>query len=312
MRHRLPPAVFVVAGLLFASGCASADKAQPDRLYIGAWNIEWLDQPERRSGPAKGVTREAADLADYIEWSGVSMLSLQEITRNADDGSARSDTLIETFAMVSERTGGQWEHVVFPSSRNQNVGVAWDMTRLTLLSEPDGWEIPVDRSEGSQGRNLWSRPPRAMHFSTGDGKTDFVVIPIHMKSNYGGDFSQHRAEEARALVDALPAVRERFGDSDIVIIGDTNSPSHSDDSIAAYEAAGFVDLNDEDAITYWRGTALDRILVPADQPEFESRFFLVGFDLYADRVGTDLRGFKVRWSDHFMVISWIEIQPDDD
>jgi hypothetical protein len=296
-------------------GCASTTKAPPAAdaasIRIGSWNIEWLDNPAMRSGPAKGVRQNPEDLADYIDASGVRVLALQELATNAPDGSPTNATLNEALAILNRDGAHRWRHVIFPSSRNQNVGVAWDELAVTALGDTSGYVVPIDRASAEDGA-IWSRPPRALFFTTGDGLTDFVIIPIHMKSNYGGDFSARRTDEARALAAALPEIARTFNDHDVFIIGDTNSPHHTDESIRAFEDAGLIDLNAGDASTYWRGPSLDRALVPADQPEFASPGFEVFFDGFAGPRGIDLDDFKVRWSDHRMVVFTALIMPDDD
>ena len=308
-----PTLLSMALALVALTGCSSAPKPEGPTLLVGSWNIEWLGQPDRRSGPASGVAQRPEDLADYIAFSGVSVLALQEITTDRElSGVPGSTTMDEALRLVSARTGGRWRHTLFPSARNQNVGVAWDETRVTLLSDELGWPVPVERLESSQGRVVWSRPPRAMFFSAGDGKTDFVMIPVHMKSNWGGNFAQHRALEARTLVDALERVRIRFGDLDVMVIGDTNCPNHADEAIRVFEDAGLVDLNDEDHWTYWRTTALDRALVPGDQVEFADREFEVVFETYTGARRIGLTDFKARWSDHLMVVTPIRVMDDDD
>lgn len=298
-----------------AIGCTTtpdSPKHASENLRVGSWNIEWLDNPAMRSGPAKGVQQSAEDLADYIGASGVSVLALQELATNAPDGSSTSDTLNAALAILNRDGDHRWRHVIFPSSRNQNVGVAWDELAVTALSDTAGHSIPLDRAASADGGALWSRPPRALYFTAGVGLTDFVIIPIHMKSNYGGDFSERRAAEARALAAALPEIESTFADHDVFIIGDTNSPHHTDESIRAFEAAGLIDLNAGDAVTYWRGSSLDRALVPAAQPEFASPGFVVFFDEFAGPRGIDLNDFKVRWSDHRMVVFTLRVMADDD
>ena len=131
-------------------------------------------------------------------------------------------------------------------------------------------------------------------------------------SDYGGDFAVHRAAEAGVLAIALPEVESHFADFDVFIIGDTNSRRHDDQSIRIFEDAGLIDLNDADESTYWRGSALDRILVPDDQPEFASPGFEVFFNTYAEARGINLTDFKRRWSDHQMVIFTLRVMNDDD
>jgi hypothetical protein len=322
-KHTVGAAALAVSMIFI--GCASTTKAPPAAdaasIRIGSWNIEWLNNANFRSMPARGIRQTPEDLADYIEASGVSVLALQEIVStgamivDATDESYHypvNGTLLEVASILRDRTGQRWRHTLFPSTRDQNVGVMWNSGAVTLKSTIEGEVVPLDRAAFDDGDELWSRPPRALFFMTGDGLTDFVIIPVHMKSNYGGDFSARRTDEARALAAALPEIARTFNDHDVFIIGDTNSPHHTDESIRAFEDAGLIDLNAGDASTYWRGPSLDRALVPADQPEFASPGFEVFFDGFAGPRGIDLDDFKVRWSDHRMVVFTALIMPDDD
>lgn len=293
-------------GPLRAHPQASAAPGAPIR--VGAWNIEWLGSPQRRSGPARGVLQSPADLADYIADSGVRILGLEEIAADDELGLA-SSIVAQALSQVEQRIGGRWTHRLLParSGRNQLVGLAWDTARVTAVGEPRRIvESPEPRAGAAR---LWSRPPHGQLFSAGPGLTDFVVVPIHMKSDYDGDFSAHRAREAELLVTALPGV---FDDRDILIIGDSNCDAHSEPAVAVFAHAGLVDLNSADWPTFWRGQALDRAFVPTSQPEFADRLFEVRRDDYLARRGLSAEQFKTRCSDHFMIVTQVRVMPDDD
>lgn len=286
---------------------ATARRHEPIR--VGAWNIEWLGTPQRRSGPAKGQARTPKALAEYILAADVDVLGLEEIKIDADDGTDTNTLLSAAFEIVEEKRGGHWEHRVFPTHRGRDLccGIAWDAARVTPLGEP---RIVTDPNiESVQDRTIWSRPPRGWLFSAGDGLTDFVVIVIHMKSNYGGDFSQHRGQEAQYLVADLP---DAFDDPDVLIIGDANCSTHTEAAVSAIRAAGFVDLNAGDIETHWRYGPLDRAFVPTGQPEFARQCFDVLSDSFFAAHELTVTDFKVRYSDHFMVITEIDVGADDD
>ncbi|MBU0637860.1 MAG: hypothetical protein KKB50_03275 [Planctomycetes bacterium] len=319
MRIRRCLAVLIIAvGLLAAAGCQTpgakragvAQGTEPSFIRVGAWNIEWLGTEDRRSGPARGHAQTAADLAEYIAASRVAVLGLEEIARSDEQGPWTSDRLDEAFELVAQRTGGRWQHRLFPASRNQLCGVAWDTTKVTPVGQPRAIVAPQENS--AQNRPLWSRPPQGQMFSAGDGLTDFVVIVVHMKSNYGGDFAQHRGEEAQAFVAALPAARQGFADDDLMIVGDVNCSSHAEPAVVAYELAGFVDLNAADQDTHWKYGPLDRIFVPADQPEFPQDRFKVHYADFVQTHNLTAEQFKIRYSDHFMITTELRVTADDD
>ena len=292
-----------------AHSSVSAESGQ--QIRIGAWNIEWLGSPESRSGPAKHIAQKPEALADYIKAGHVAVLAVEECAVTEESPMLQNETLRAALNQINQQTGSRWSHRLFParSGRNQNVGVCWDARAVTPIGEP----ILVTPAEGesSQGKPLWSRPAWAQKFSAGDGLTDFYVIPMHLKSDYQGKFDAHRAEEARELIAQLPQ-RISDGDHDIIIAGDSNADTHNEPAVEALVGAGFVDLNARDTSTHVRYGALDRIFVPADQPEFKGRVFEVLSENYRSAKGLSSEAFKKYYSDHFMVITTIVVMPDDD
>lgn len=305
----LPLLVSCQASAPHSGSAPLATAASHAPIRVGAWNIEWLGTPESRSGPAKGVAQTADDLAEYIAAARVDILGLEEIGASEHADPPSSDTLAAAFDAVSRRGGGHWRHRLFParSGRNQLCGVAWNERRVTPVGAPRVATEPSAQS--AQGKPLWSRPPWGQTFSAGDGLTDFVVVVVHMKSDYGGDFAEHRAGEAATLA---RDIRAAFSDGDLLIIGDANCDTHSEPAVAALEQAGFVDLNRADAATHLRYGALDRAFVTAAQPEFAARTFEVHSDAFLEQHALTRDDFKRRFSDHFMVITTIAVLADDD
>lgn len=278
-------------------------------IRIGAWNIEWLGTPGSRSGPAKNIAQKSESLAEYIEAAKVDVLALSEIATTVDGPPPTNDTLTAAFAEIDKRTGSHWRHQLLParSGRNQNTGIAWNERAVTAVGKPV--LLTPDKEESGQSKPLWSRPAYGQMFTMGAGKTDFVVIPIHMKSDYGGKFDAHRADEARELMEELP---RRVTDGDVIIIGDSNADTHDEPAIGVFAGAGFTDLNSRDISTHTRYGALDRVFVPANQPELKGRFFEVMSDEFRSKHGLSIDEFKRNYSDHFMIVTTIAIGSDDD
>ncbi|MEZ6068243.1 MAG: hypothetical protein R3B90_21590 [Planctomycetaceae bacterium] len=66
-------------------------------------------------------------------------------------------------------------------------------------------------------------------------------------------------------------MREHFDDEDLILLGDFNCLAADESALQTLTMAGFLDLNNEDAITYATSqhqSPFDRILVPAGQSEF--------------------------------------------
>ncbi len=311
------PAASTQAATDVTDGATEALTITPRKIRIGAWNIEWLSQPDKRYGDAQGKTQTAEDLADYILAARVEALALEEICpTNLDnpesydpevDGPLDNEVLRAALEIVSKRTKGEWLFRLFPSAgttrwTNQLTGIAWNSTKLTVLGE--SW--PVIDYDKSQSKS-WYRPPWATAFSTGEGMTDLVIIPIHMKAYE--EAAPHRAKEAAELVEALA---NSDGDPDVLIIGDSNCHKGDEQAIAIYKAAGFIDLNKRDLPTHVGTPPLDRVFVPKDQPEFAKRFFQVFDKPYMARRRLKPNGFHERYSDHFMVITTVQAGEDDD
>ena len=300
-----------------------AAAADAQELRIGSWNIEWLGKPDDRSGAGKDIAQDPGDLADLIVTSRVAVLGVCEIVSNISGRPIRSREIEATIEAIRKKTGDGWQYVLFPGRNDgdQLTGVLWNARVVTAETPSDKpfdttkdipWAVPVGKGRSSQGSGLWNRPPHAMKFSSGKGKTDFVIVVLHMKADYNGDFAQHRKEEADALVAAIPATRKQFHDEDIVLVGDTNCSGDHEPAIISMERAGFFDLNGAHRATHWRGGSMDRQLVPSAQPEFAGHGFDVVSDSYMNKRGIDAREYKRRFSDHFMVVGTIKVMPDDD
>lgn len=301
----------------------SVPTADVQEIRVGSWNIEWLGKPEDRSGAGQGVAQDPSDLADLIVTSRVAVLGVCEVVSNISGRPIRSRELESTIDSIKKKTGDVWQYVLYPGRNDgdQLTGAMWNPRVVTAETASDQpfdtakdtpWAVPVGRGRSSQGSGLFNRPPHAMKFSAGKGKTDFVVVVLHLKADYNGDFAQHRREEADVLVSALPAVRKQFHDEDILLVGDTNCTGDHEPAIIALEKAGFFDLNALHRATHWRGGSMDRELVPASQPEFAAHTFEVISDSYMSKRGIDAREYKRRFSDHFMVVGTIKVMADDD
>lgn len=285
--------------LLFASA-VYAD----EYVKIGAWNIEHLG--------ARDFGQHPKALAEHVQLAGVDVLALEEIYDTDNNAATRTNSkLDEMFALLNQQTGHNWEYVLFANKdqtdKSQLCGVAWNKARVSKVGNP--FRIPVV-DDPNDDFETWDRHPHAVKFSLGSGKTDFVVIPVHMKSNVdGASFGREQREaEARALVAKLGNVRTQFGeDKDIIIIGDTNCLDANETALAQFRQSGFKDLNDSDQPTFVNsnGSPFDRIFVPKNQQEFR-------FSRQYSLISSDHDAHDGFLSDHFLVMTLFRVMPDDD
>lgn len=285
-------------------------------LRLGTWNIEWLGKAENRSHPGRNVKQKPEDLAAYIVASQVDVLGLQEISD--DDALAdthTNKTLTLALNRVSEQTNQTWQHRLFPKPEgdiDQLCGVAWNAQKVTMQGEPHRITLTESTTDCPPH---WQRHPYATQFTLGHEKTDFVVIVLHMKSNRDGTGLGRcrRTGEARTLMQALPTVHQAFTDQDVVLLGDTNILAQTERAARIFRLAGFHDLNSDDVPTRWIGQSpFDRVFTPTGQSEFVSRQQQVFGQAFLDASGISREQFKRRFSDHFMVITEVAIDGDDD
>jgi hypothetical protein len=318
-----PWIIIVLSTLAAATGLIAAGQPQPPAaaqppagnaapLRVGTWNIEWLGRPERR---ASKVPQAADDVAKYVRASGADVLALNEISQTNDGPAPSNRTLAEAADWLARETGQPWKHMLFPkedpADRDQYCGVLWNAGRLTLVSVP--WKVPVRR--GPEQAELWRRHPYAVKFSTGEGRTDLVLIPVHMKSNVGGEAAtgRQRDAEAKALVRVLGTVQNQLGDDDVMVLGDCNCKTADELALRRYTAAGLRDLNAGDQLTWIKSARhdsapFDRILVPDDQPEFAGSTVRV---VRASHLGNE-ENFRRLLSDHYMLVTDVRVMTDDD
>jgi endonuclease/exonuclease/phosphatase family metal-dependent hydrolase len=292
MRHCLAVEALVVA-LLPAAGRAD------DYVVLGSWNIENLGQREFGQHPAA--------IAQHILTAGLDILALQEI--HDTDGNAVTRTnqkLDAVMTRINQDPTQDWAYALFPNrgdAPERLTGIAWNRKKVTNRGE---LRIPVEFAS----ERTWNRQPHAVKFSTRSGKTDLVVIPVHMKSNADGEDIGRAARqaEAAALIPKLAAVRSHFQDDDVVVIGDMNCLEASEAALAILADAGFRDLNARDAVTYRKGqfaSPFDRVFVPEQQAEFR-------FSLQYRLAPTDELLYQQRLSDHFLIKVAIQVLDDDD
>ena len=301
-------------GLPPAAAPRQAALTSPRSLRLGSLNLEWLGQPERRRRPYH-VPQDPAAMADYLIASRVDVLALQEISDTDGVNGRRTNHLLDrTFALMRQRGAGDWAYVLTaklaPSDTTQQTGVAWNRARVMPVGPPTRVNVAHPKyPHPREDRMLssWVRQPYAMKFSTGAGRTDFVLIVLHMKSNIEGPLTETiRRDEAASLIAQLPAVQEKHADRDVVLLGDTNFLSAREPAAQVFATSGFRDLNAADLRTYFSGAPFDRIFVPEAQPEFA---------LSAQKVlrpDTGLQDYRTRISDHFLVFTDVSVRVDDD
>ncbi len=304
-------------------------------LQIASWNIEHL------SGASREEKRQSAfALADHIEMAGIDIIALQEIYVTDSDevvrlfdnappvesravGAMRNRDLDIVCYLLEEHLKHRWAYEILPNrtpgDRSQLCAVMWDTERV---SKTGSMRIPV-RHE-IDGATLWDRAPHAIKFTTrmkvfrrdADNKwapteeaKSIALIPLHMKSNYGGATKNLRVreKEAQELCRHLDSVRSEL-DRSLILIGDTNVLKYDEPAIECFVNNGLVDLNNADGPTYWSrdygDSPFDRAFVAEGREEFRytRQYILRSSDLVThDRL----------LSDHYMIKISVKLYLDD-
>lgn len=297
--------------------------APPDAgfLRVGAWNIQNL-------GTRVLAPQKPADLVAYIAAASVDVLCLEEIhdddqKTDSDDAVApyKNATLNEMLPLLKAKTSDDWHYEMTDptpdNERCQTTGVLWRTARTEMKGR---WSLPVIAGKHPHSKEIyWKRRPEAFHFKALNGKADFILIPLHMKSNLGTEGTDMRPIEARQLSDCLASLIDHFkGEKDILLLGDTNiNPGeHGVQDVWA----SFTDLNLTERVTWnnpsegYPPAPFDRIFVPKGHPEFaKSTETIHGPYLKGGQTEEEwfLEHNKYR-SDHLLIWCDIAVDSDDD
>ncbi|MEY4766706.1 MAG: hypothetical protein RI907_3379 [Pseudomonadota bacterium] len=346
-RRACLPRLSVVGKLACALAASTATTAHAESpchhlLTVGAWNIQWLGNA--KAGHRK--PQQPADIASMVALAGVDILALAEVSADGGDasGQARNTTLDAAFAQLNAQ-GGRWTYALFPkregarAPQDQWTGLAWNAAAVTPVGGPVPLDARVDPAREEAIRQqldradantlIWSRWPQAMKFSAGPGLSDFVVVPMHLKSNIGGAATaQARAYEAELIVQALRRLPAALRDDDVVLLGDSNLLSADEPAAQALAQAGFKDCNPRDVGTHLSFKAgekrapFDRIFVRASQPESRDTcptagrghaprdFKVIKPQDWEPDIGNS--AYQARLSDHLLVRTTLCVLKDDD
>ena len=303
-------------------------------LQIGSWNIEHL------SGQSRADRKQSAyALADHIEMAGIDMLVLQEIYLTPEDDEVRlfdhhppipshahserrnADLDIVCY-LLEEHLDVPWSYVILPNrsagDRSQLCAVLWNATRVSLSGIH-----ALDVRHADDGDALWDRTPHVLSFASDievwrrapDGtwakvteRRTINIVPLHMKSNYGGVTQNRRirAKEAATLCAALGTfLNAPETDPSLMLLGDTNILRNDEPAIETFVSSGLVDLNNNDSTTYWSKqygeSPFDRVFVARNRPEFRytRQYVLRSSDLELhDRFLSDHDMIKVSVKDY--------------
>ncbi len=304
-------------------------------LQIASWNIEHL------SGASREEKRQSVyALADHIEMAGIDVIALQEvyvtdpneevrlfnnypIIESRATSERRNSDLDAVCYLLEEHLADKWAYLVVPNRQNgdksQLCAVMWNTARL---KQTELKRLEVEHK--IDGDTLWDRAPHAVTFTSPlkvwrkdtegewhqiEEHKSLTIVPLHMKSNYGGGTIniRKREKEARTLIEALGKAKDDL-DPSLILIGDTNVLKYDEPAIEIFVTNGFIDLNNTDSSTYWSrqygDSPFDRAFVAIDREEFKySRQYVLR--------SADLVLHDRFLSDHYMIKISVKLYLDD-
>jgi predicted extracellular nuclease len=269
-------------------------------IHVGTWNIEHFSK-------VGGRQENIYALAEHIQMGSLDVLALQEVysTGLDNDGRMRNKDLDAVLGLIKEHTEQSWEYVILEnrdaSDTSQLCCVAWNSQVVTLRKSV---KIPVKTQSGEM--RLWDRQTHGLLFKYAD-KTDFVIIPLHMKSNVGGATQNKRVRhaEAQELIAQMGWLRTELQDEDIIMLGDTNCLASHEPALKTITDAGFLDLNEADTRTFVSGAPFDRVFIPASRKVFRySRQYVM--------ISANPDDHDRYLSDHYLCKVVLKILSDDD
>ncbi|MCY2976911.1 MAG: hypothetical protein NTW52_19820 [Planctomycetota bacterium] len=316
--------------LFICSLCNPSFSNADETVRVGAWNIEWLGFPDKRSSFGSKTPQKPSTVAKYIHDAKVDILALEEIGIESLEKPYKSKPLQAIMDALKKEYKQDWEYILFPKTdypedtedffvRGQHCGIAWRADRVSQIG--DVYAVPVGKNE-MFGQKFFERRANAVKFSLGSSKTDLVVIPVHLKSNRTDDkekdpnyTAKQRQAELTSFVKNLDTLKTHFKDEDIILLGDTNIMTGETKTSGIMVNAGFMDLNEkEDGTTVAWGKSkypsapFDRVFVPKGQPEFNVKTQITHKPDDVEK----MKDHRRQLSDHYLVSVDVTIMSDDD
>lgn len=303
----------IAAGLIELKKRIEAAKIPPSRLdqsiNVAIWNIREFGK-KRRTDAAIHYIAEILGQFDLI--------ALVELRDNLED-----------YGRVCRYLGSSWDLVysdwmMDPGGNHERVGFLFDRRAVTF----NGLAAEIDAPRTKKGeeylasQSFW-RAPYMCSFRAGN--FDFIAVATHTR---WGDSLAAREAELGMLADWIDTrfKQKAAEDTDLIVMGDFNTPSLSDKTFKALTRRGLLipdsllDLKAGDIIV--KGSNLDRSY-RYDQilhlPTMKKRFSNFGgtLDFFVSKARIkdlfpgkdyDPLAFSFQLSDHFPV--WVQINTD--
>ncbi|WP_291042940.1 ExeM/NucH family extracellular endonuclease [Herbiconiux sp.] len=209
----------------------------------------------RGAANAENLARQQAKIVAAITGLGADVVALEEIENSARFGDDR-DAALGTLVGALNTAEGAEEWAFVPSPDASSLPASEDVIRTAFIYKKAAVE-PVGASHVLVDTAFSNaRAPLAQEFKAAGGSDDetFIAIVNHLKSKGDSDppatgdnangiqgaFNGDRTRQAAALLEFAEGLQTELGTTDVFLIGDFNSYTQEDPSVAIQEA-GYVD-----------------------------------------------------------------------
>ncbi|MBO1753166.1 ExeM/NucH family extracellular endonuclease [Actinotalea sp. BY-33] len=235
-------------------------------LAVAAFNVlNYFTTFTEDDSRARGARNQAQfdlqkpKIVQAITSLGADVVALQEIENSVQFGDGTPDVaLADLVAALNVAEGSEvWAYVPTPAVLVGEGATETDAIMNAIIYRTDTVE-PVGESLAPVDETVWNiaREPIAQTFAPLDGGEEFAVVANHFKSKGGGTgeepadgqgfFNAERVGQAEAVIEFVEEEVLGAGVEDVAVLGDLNSYSQ-EDPIAAFAAAGYVDLTAQHA-----------------------------------------------------------------
>ena len=192
---------------------AARDTPSRGALKVGTWNIRWFPRGQASSGGTGTDIEWLACLIDHLE---VDVLAVQEFIQ---DHQGRNAT-INLLERLGARTGSRWSSAFddCPDDDRQHVGVLWNESRVAI--ETVRTVAEMNPLSGPCASRL--RPAIDAYVEPRQGP-DLHLVVVHFDSGVQRRDRDNRLVSVERTTSILPAIMERPGDRDLLLVGDFNT-----------------------------------------------------------------------------------------
>lgn len=268
----------------------------PAVVRIGAYNIQIFGKTKASRPNTLGALARVGASFDAM--------TVEEVGSNGS--TATEETCQEVMSTYVEKIREVSGGAPYAFVRGDQFAVVYRSDRFQV----EGWNV-------YDGPARISYPPLIVYFQTRDAPFDFILVVVHTRPS-------RAAEEIAALKEVIVEASKRYGESDVICLGDYNADGDyysegQGEVLSGFDSSSYISVipNDADTTVAKGSKAYDRMILTADLSEDYDGVWNVLrpgslWDLSACEGGTESAGTEAALSDHYPIWAEFRTQADDD